>query len=113
VKLEKLADVKLADHARKDAPPGFVSWKYINDSIERAELCNIDNYKIGSSAPRSVGGLQLTKGTKHPFTADEDERLVEYVLREIRHGGKAMGNKIFQDFAEKVCSNRAQSPMES
>jgi len=103
VRLEKHADVRIGDHARKNVPPGFVSWKYVQDSIAGGELCNIDDYKIGTSAPRPVGSAQPTRATRNPFTAEEDRQLTEYVLQKTHEGRGPTGNKVFEVFAEQVC----------
>jgi hypothetical protein len=107
VQLEKFADVKIGDHARKDAPPGFVSWKFITDSIQQAGLCNIDDYKIGSSGPRPVGGPQPPKGIRHRFTAAEDEGITKHIVREMGIGRRNM-TEVYQVVAETVCSSLAQ-----
>ncbi|AEO63969.1 uncharacterized protein THITE_2037256 [Thermothielavioides terrestris NRRL 8126] len=53
VLLEKHADVLIADHARKDTPAGSVSWKYVEDSVAKGELLNIEDYQICHTAPRT------------------------------------------------------------
>lgn len=101
--LEKHADVIIADHARKDAPHGSVSWKYVADSIKAGELCIIDKYRIGHAAvPRPVGSTQHVKATRTPFTAEDDRRLIKWVLEQERRGERSSGNKIYQEFAEQV-----------
>ncbi|KAK4444699.1 TRF2-interacting telomeric protein/Rap1 C terminal domain-containing protein [Podospora aff. communis PSN243] len=108
VQLEKFADVKIGDHARKDAPPGFVSWKYIADSIQCANLCNIDDYKIGGNAPRPVGGPQPQRSTRSRFTADEDKRITQWIVREIDLRRRSMA-EIYQKAAEEFPTHTWQS----
>lgn len=103
VRLEKYADVLIADHARKDAPPRSVSWKYVNDSVARGELVNIDEYRIhDANVPRPVGSTKPTKGTKVPFSSQDDAILVAWVRQQAKARESVSGNKIYQLLAEKV-----------
>ena len=104
VKLEKLADVIIADHARKDAPQGSVSWKYIHDCIHNHELADIDKFRIqgpaGPAGPArgSAGRSAPIKQTRNFFTAEEDRRLQEWA----KDQPYAKGNEIYKEFAEQV-----------
>jgi hypothetical protein len=120
VQLEKLADIKIDDHARKNVAPGFTSWKYISDSIENKELQNIENYTIGRVATaRPVGSTQPVKSTRTKFTHEEDRQLVRYVKQKAREGKKPKGQAIYLAFAQEVrtfasqpsrgCANWSQS----
>lgn len=110
VPLEKNADVLIADHARKDAPRGSASWKYINDCVREGKLLNIDEYRIGSkqptlkptSKPTSNPTSTPTKATRAPFTKEDDQILAAWVRRN-RH--RASGNQIYKDLEHEVrCS---------
>lgn len=101
---ENVADVKIGDHARKNVPPGFISWKYIEDSIKKGELRNIDDYQIGK--PTSA---QPAKSTRQPFTHEEDERLTKYVEACLNRGEYGLGNAIYIAFAENNPTHPWQS----
>jgi hypothetical protein len=101
--MEKFADVRIADHARKDAPNGSVSWKYIEDSVKEGELRNINEYtKASGLSQRPVGSTQPAKATRNKFTVEEDQLLGSWVLKQEHLGEKLGGNKIYQLFAETV-----------
>ncbi|KAK0707457.1 TRF2-interacting telomeric protein/Rap1 C terminal domain-containing protein [Lasiosphaeris hirsuta] len=102
VQLEKLADVCIADHVRKDAPPGSTSWKYVEDCLREGELVDIDGYRIEHAvAPRPAGSAQPTKGTKTPFTQQDDRLLIRWVLEQERKGEATGGQKIYVALAER------------
>ncbi|KXX74747.1 Telomeric repeat-binding factor 2-interacting protein 1 [Madurella mycetomatis] len=94
VVLEKFADVLIADHAKKNAPPGSVSWKYIDDSVRQGAIANIDDYRIGSVNPTQ----KPAKGGKVPFTNQDDQILVGWVRQ---HAHNRNGNKIYQDLEKQ------------
>ncbi|KAK7421527.1 hypothetical protein QQZ08_009942 [Neonectria magnoliae] len=97
VPLEKHADILIADHARKDAPAGSYSWKFISDSVENGFIQLKDRYRIGRDPelPRPVGGGRGAKATRTPFTADEDAAAAKWALT---HTVDRTGNKIWQEF---------------
>lgn len=109
--MEKHADIIIADHARKDAPAGSVSWKWIEESIKRGELCNKDDYRINGQAPasRPVGSTQLPKATRNPFTQQEDREFAKWVIQQEHSGRKSNGNQIFQEYAEDHPTHTWQS----
>ncbi|KAK0629228.1 hypothetical protein B0T17DRAFT_524993 [Bombardia bombarda] len=110
VLLEKYADLKIADHARKNVPPQSVSWKYIEDCVKKGELLNSEEYKIAHAAePRPVGATQAIKGTRNPFTTGDDQTLIRWVLRHERNGASVKGNAIYQSLAEKHPNHTWQS----
>jgi hypothetical protein len=93
--------VLIADPARKDTPPGSVSWKYITDSVKEGRIVDIDEYRISrANNPRPVGSSKPSKGTRTPFSREDDELLVNWIRQHTHHGG----NKIYQDLEEKVPS---------
>ena len=99
--LEKNADMLIADHARKDAPPGSYSWKLITDSVDNGIIQLKDRYRIGRDPeiPRPAAGGGLTKATRTAFTHAEDVALAKWALS---HAVDRTGNKIYQKFAETV-----------
>ena len=44
--LEKQADLIIADHARKDTPPGSISWKFIEQSVAKGVLEDIEDHPV-------------------------------------------------------------------
>lgn len=101
VPLEKDAYMCIADHARKDAPAGSYSWKFINDSLEHGIMQIKDKYRIGPDPdlPRPVGVGGKTKSGRTPFTSAEDAALARWVLS---HKVDRTGNKIYQEFEQMV-----------
>ncbi|POR38302.1 Telomeric repeat-binding factor 2-interacting protein 1 [Tolypocladium paradoxum] len=97
VALEKQADILIADHARKDAPAGSCSWKFVTESVEHGIIQLKDHYRIGPApgVPRQVGSSRPIKGTRTPFTHTDDVVLVKWVLSQGRY---FTGNKVYQDF---------------
>ncbi|KAK8098060.1 uncharacterized protein PG998_013546 [Apiospora kogelbergensis] len=108
VPLEKDADYLIADHVRKDAPPGSYSWKWIEDSVKKGELLDAEEYLIGAKAGQQAPtkGTKATKSTRTPFTGEDDRLLTEHVLKREREGELIAGNKIYQEFAEKSWRDR-------
>ncbi len=103
MQLEKFADLIIADHARKDAPRGSVSWKFIEASIKAGEIQNSDEYKIAqATVSRPVGSTAPTRATRVPFTAEDDRALINWVLRHERQGASLKGNAIYEQLAEEV-----------
>ncbi|KAK3692964.1 TRF2-interacting telomeric protein/Rap1 C terminal domain-containing protein [Podospora appendiculata] len=103
VNLERNADVLIADHARpKFAPPGSISWKFIEDSVKRGELCDMDKYRIAQAdEPRPLGSTKPVKGTKNPFSKRDDEILLKFIRRQERTGASLSGNKIYQELEKE------------
>ncbi|KAJ6437809.1 Low-affinity potassium transport protein [Purpureocillium lavendulum] len=104
VALEKDADILIADHARKDAPPGSYSWKFVTESVDNGIIQIKDRYRIGPDPdlPRAVGSTSRPgKTTRTPFSHEDDVALVKWVLRSGQH---LAGNKIYQEFEQTVSS---------
>lgn len=106
VLLEKHADYILADHARQNPPKGSYSWKFVNDSLEAGALKPMQEY-LCTKAPRtawSVGSLVSQKGTRTPFTAEDDRILAKWVTQQERSGEGILGNAIYEELEQKVRS---------
>ncbi|KAF7504271.1 hypothetical protein GJ744_002529 [Endocarpon pusillum] len=99
VPLEKQADIRLYDHARKDTPPGMYSYRYVEYSVRKGQLEDLDAHKIGglsSRAARPVGSVTwASKGTKTTFTAADDQMLRDWLKPYQGMKGSA-GNVIYQ-----------------
>ncbi|OAA63831.1 Homeodomain-related protein [Cordyceps fumosorosea ARSEF 2679] len=98
VPLEKDADYLIADHARKDAPSGAISWKFITESVENGVAQLLDRYRIGHApaGPREIASNRPIKGGRAPFTAADDAALASFLLAQ---GNRNLtGNEIYKLF---------------
>ncbi|GAB7360420.1 hypothetical protein MBLNU230_g8376t1 [Neophaeotheca triangularis] len=103
VKLEAQADYIVADHKRRDAPAGSISWAFIDRSIKDGELKDPADHPAGPpvGAARAVGSGVPSKATRTPFTPEDDEFLWEWVQAAHRRGGMVKGNQIYQELERK------------
>ncbi|KAF4337826.1 hypothetical protein FBEOM_8315 [Fusarium beomiforme] len=108
VPLEKQADMLIADHLRKDAPPGSYKWKLIEDSVKNGCMQIEDRYLIGRhpDEPRLVGSHQPSKSTRTKFTPEDDAKLARWALK---HPTEQRGNKIWYDYERINPRHTAQS----
>ncbi|KAF3072240.1 hypothetical protein CFAM422_005641 [Trichoderma lentiforme] len=99
VALEKDADMLIADHARKDAPLGSYSWKYITESVNAGIIQVEDKYLIGPppNQRRSVLTGAHAKKTRTPFTEQDDAIVAKWVLK---HGIDTAGNKMYMELED-------------
>ncbi|OAR03040.1 hypothetical protein LLEC1_04275 [Akanthomyces lecanii] len=97
VPLEKDADYLVADHARKDAPSGSISWKFITESVENGVVQLPDRYKIAHAplTPRRVASGRPVIHSRAAFTEEEDAVLASWVLA---HDSNQTGNEIYKQF---------------
>lgn len=106
VLLEKKADYLIADHVRTDCPPGSISYKFIDKSIEKRELQDPEDYRAGppEGTARASGSLgRPAKGTRAAYTAEEDRILYKWVHDCVSNGKLANGNEIYKDLEKLVC----------
>ncbi|KAM0201280.1 hypothetical protein ACHAPA_002454 [Fusarium lateritium] len=108
VPLEKHADMLIADHVRKDVPPGSYSWQFIEDSVKNGIIQLKDRYLIGRhpDESRPVGSGQPSKSTRTPFSAEDDAKLAKWALE---HPTEQKGNKIWQEYERINPRHTAQS----
>jgi hypothetical protein len=99
-----MADIVIADHARKDVPAGSISWKFIDESIKAGELKDIEDYRCGASAnsSRQRRSNQPNKSSRNPFTQQEDHVLTQWVTKAARRGLATKGNDIYVQLEELV-----------
>lgn len=92
----------MADHARKDAPSGSISWKFITESVENGVVQLPDRYKIAKvpTTPRHVTSGRPAKQSRAAFTEEEDAVLASWVLA---HASNQTGNEIYKQFETMVC----------
>lgn len=104
MKLEKQADLIIADHARKDCPTGSISWTFVQDSAKYGALEDIEKHRAGTVAhvAREVGSSGPTRKGRTPFTAEDDRILMRWVLRAEKAGKSTKGNEVFKDLEKKV-----------
>ncbi|KAK5987818.1 hypothetical protein PT974_11952 [Cladobotryum mycophilum] len=94
---EKDAHILIADHVRKDVPAGSYSFKFILDSVRNGIIQLKDKYRIGPDPdlPRPIGSSRGVKGSRTPFTPEDDAVLANWILS---HPGAApRGNKIYME----------------
>ncbi|KAM0286771.1 hypothetical protein ACHAQH_000791 [Verticillium albo-atrum] len=110
VPLEKNADMLIADHIRKDAPPGSYSWKWIEDSVNKGILQSKNDaaYLIGRvpEESRPVASAVPGRSTRTPFTATDDSDLIKWVLASSKND---KGNVVYQDLARVNSRHTYQS----
>ncbi|TGO27151.1 hypothetical protein BPAE_0046g00120 [Botrytis paeoniae] len=109
-KLEKNAEIIIADGARKDAPPGSFSWKFIEESAKAGKLVDMEEYRCGASERASERAFaQPVKSTRTPFTAEDDRILTQWVLEGERMGRSTKGNQLYIELAERYPHHTYQS----
>ena len=104
MKLEKQADIVIADHARKDSPAGSISWTFIDRSLRGGRLEDLKNHPAGPTTHmvREVGSTRPTKSGRTPFTSQDDRDLMLWVTKAERNGLSVRGNDIYKQFEEIV-----------
>ncbi|KAK5124877.1 hypothetical protein LTR85_001067 [Meristemomyces frigidus] len=98
VKLEAQADHVIADHMRKDSPPGSLSYTFIDVAIRDGALPDPSDHSAGPpvGAIRDVGSSVPGKQTRTAFTAEDDRALWQWVERAKEQGGLVKGNDIYK-----------------
>ncbi|KAL7946535.1 TRF2-interacting telomeric protein/Rap1 C terminal domain-containing protein [Trichoderma barbatum] len=106
--LEKDADMLIADHARKDAPLGSYSWKFITESVNAGIIQVEDKYLIGPppNQRRSVHTGAHAKKTRTPFSEQDDAVVAKWVLK---YGINTAGNKMYMDLEDEYPHHPWQS----
>ena len=103
VPLEKQADVLIVDHARKNAPVGTHSYKYIEQSIRNGVLEDLADHVVGpsKSVDRPVGSMiTAPKGSRSKYTEAEDQLLWNFIKPYEAAGGATGGNEIYKQLEE-------------
>ncbi|KAL8686501.1 MAG: hypothetical protein Q9218_007061, partial [Villophora microphyllina] len=102
--LEKEADVKIVDHARKDRIPDTYSYRYIELSVRNGQLEELEEHAVGppTGTIRSPGSTHHpSKGSRTKFTDEDDRILVGWVTAAERSGGQTGGNEIYKQLETK------------
>ncbi|PYH98801.1 hypothetical protein BO71DRAFT_315458 [Aspergillus ellipticus CBS 707.79] len=108
---EKDADIKLVDHLRKNLPADTYSYKFVEVSLAKGELQDIESFRAGPSAPRPVGASYIpTRGHKVYYTLEDDQTLWDWMQPYERDPKASIrGNKIYQELAEQNPRHTYQS----
>ncbi|KAJ4983964.1 transcription factor [Stagonosporopsis vannaccii] len=104
VKLEKLADWMIADHFRKDCPPGTISYDFIHKSIAKGEVLDPNDFPAGPriGTARDPGSMtRPSKGTRASFTPEDDRILYKWAKDAQSRGAPVSGNEIYKKLEEK------------
>ncbi|GME46944.1 BRCT domain-containing protein [Neofusicoccum parvum] len=105
VPLEKNADYLIVDHVRKDLPPGGISYRFIEKSIEHEALQDPADalYACGPAvgSVREVASTQGVRRSKHPFTHQDDVELYNWVKDCEARGAAISGNEIYKDLERR------------
>ncbi|KAH4026868.1 DNA-binding protein RAP1 [Parastagonospora nodorum] len=112
VLLEKRADYKIADHFRKDCPPGTISYEFVTKSIQDGRLRDPEDHPAGppEGDARAPGDLHRpAKGSRTPYTPEEDGICYKWVRDCVAGGGSASGNEIYKQLEEKYRRHPWQS----
>ncbi|XP_014555796.1 hypothetical protein COCVIDRAFT_27370 [Bipolaris victoriae FI3] len=112
VLLEKKADYMIADHFRRDCPPGSISYEFITKSIKDGELCDPKDHPAGPPVgeAREPGAIhQPTKSGRTPYTAEEDRILYKWVHDAESNGNPVSGNEIYKQLEQKYPQHTWQS----
>ncbi|KAL4817505.1 Rap1 Myb domain-containing protein [Aspergillus spinulosporus] len=98
---ETEADVQIVDHRRKNLPANVYSYQFIEKSIQKGRLENLEAYKAGPSTARPVGATNIpAKGQRSAYTTEEDQLIYDYMQPHERDPlSSVMGNKLYQLFA--------------
>jgi hypothetical protein len=108
VQLEKKADYVVADHLRRDCPPGSISYTFIEQCIKQGEIVDIEDHLAGPAAgtSREAGSSRPAKTGRTPFTAEDDRLLYKWVKDHGRKGtGLSGGNELYKQLEQKVRCN--------
>ena len=108
VRLEKAADYMIADHVLGNAPPGSISYEFVEKSIKQGELRDPKDHPAGPplGEAREPGAVhQPAKGGRTAYTAEEDRILYQWVRDAEASGEGVSGNEIYKQLEQKVCAN--------
>ncbi|KAL8941507.1 MAG: hypothetical protein Q9216_002189 [Gyalolechia sp. 2 TL-2023] len=110
--LEKEADIKIVDHARKEQLPGMYSYRYIEDSVRNGALEALEEHAVGPSkgTVRTAGStMQPPRLARTKFTPEDDQILANWVHEHKRNGGATSGNEIYKQLEAKYPRHPWQS----
>ncbi|KAL5339429.1 TRF2-interacting telomeric protein/Rap1 C terminal domain-containing protein [Aspergillus crustosus] len=100
---EKDADVQIVDHKKKNTSGNVYSYQFIEKSIQKGRLEDLETHRAGPSTARPVGATHIpTRGHRLPFTLQDDQDLWDYMQPFERNpSAPVRGNKIFEELEAK------------
>ncbi|CAI6332202.1 unnamed protein product [Periconia digitata] len=98
IQLEKKADYIIADHCRRDCPPGSISYTFIERSIKAGEIQDPNHHLAGPALGTTAvaSSSRSVPGKRAKYTAEEDRILYKWVRDCESQGGLASGNEIYK-----------------
>ncbi|KAJ9293916.1 hypothetical protein DTO271G3_7292 [Paecilomyces variotii] len=112
VPLEKDADIKLVDHAKRDAPPDSFSYQYVERCIRDGHRVSLEAHRVGPAEPRPrpTGASHIPpRAHRKQFTKEDDEILLAWVQDSVANGLATAGNKIYETLAQQHPQHTSQS----
>ncbi|KAL6709881.1 hypothetical protein ACN47E_000666 [Coniothyrium glycines] len=112
VPLEKKADYLIADHLRRDCPPGSLSYEFVDQSLRDGALRDPAEHRAGPplGEAREPGSISRpAKVGRRPYTADEDRILYKWVRDAEGLGGSASGNEMYKQLEAQYPQHTWQS----
>ncbi|KAL9576615.1 MAG: hypothetical protein Q9212_006956, partial [Teloschistes hypoglaucus] len=110
--LEKDANIKIVDHARKDRIPDTYSYRYIELSIRNGELEDLGQHAVGpplGTARTSGSTVHPPKSSRTKFTKEDDDFVKRWVIGAKRQGGQTSGNELYKQLEAKNSRHTWQS----
>lgn len=112
VRIEIQADYIIADHARRDCPPTSLSYTFIEAATRNGALPDPNDHRAGPApgVVRQVGSTTVApKGTRTPFTAQDDRELWEWVQQCVAGGAAVKGLEIYKQLEAVNARHTTQS----
>ncbi|KAK5226966.1 hypothetical protein LTR72_002956 [Exophiala xenobiotica] len=112
VDLDKQADIKLVDHARKNQAPGTHSYRYVELSIRNSKLEDLAAHAVGASTrvSRPVGStVTAPRSGRVPYTEADDQFLWNWMKPFEERGGAYKGNEVYKQIEQENPRHTFQS----
>jgi telomeric repeat-binding factor 2-interacting protein 1 len=81
------------------------SYRYVERSIQNGRLEDLEAHRAGTSRPRPAGATHIaTKGTRQPFTLEDDQILFDWIahIEKKEPGAPLSGNKVYIELEKLV-----------
>ena len=112
VLLERQADHIIADHMRPDAPPGSISFTFIEAAVRADALPDPQHHRAGRPAGtvRAVGSSTVPiKDRRTRFSAEDDRVLWQWVETQRQQGARVKGNAMYLELERRNPRHTSQS----